>query len=348
MRFKASSRLLSCMKTLINTPSVVGYYPQIHPVMEEMIAPTGYRAEYDNRRTLYVKIPGKSSGRVRMLGAHLDTIGMSVRHIDDNGWLQIRNLGGINLHSLEGENVLVHTRFNGDFTGTVICKSHSVHVYEDARSLEREPVNMRIVLDEEISCRDDAVSLGVRPGDLISVEPRYTETQSGFIKSRHIDDKSSAAILIECLHLLKENRLQPAYDTWLSFPIYEEIGMGGSYVPDEVDEFVALDIGLIGENQEGNEHMVSIGAADNIAPYDWELTNFLIQLAEKNGIRHCVDSFYRYGSDATAAVRAGNNVVPAVFGVACLSSHGYERCHIQGIEETLNLAMAYILTPDAE
>lgn len=344
MRFKTDSRLLDTMKTLINTPSVVGYYPQIHSVLEQMIKEEGYEVEYDNRRTMYVKVPGKSSERTRMLGAHLDTIGMVVRHIDDNGWLQVRNLGGNNLHSLEGENVIVHSRFNGDYTGMVICKSHSVHVYEDARSLDREPENMRILLDEEVHSKADVQKLGIRPGDLISMEPRYVETKSGFIKSRHIDDKSSVAVLVECLRLLKENNLQPAYDTWFSFPIFEEIGLGGTYVPEEVDEFAALDIGLIGENQEGDEHKVSIGGSDNIAPYDWQLTNFLISLAEENGVGYTVDCFYRYGSDATAAVRAGNNIIPAVFGVACMNSHGYERCHVQGIEETLNLAMAYVLT----
>ena len=65
--------------------------------------------------------------------------------------------------------------------------------------------------------------------------------------------------------------------------------------------------------------------------------------AKKANLNYCVDVFYRYGTDANAAIRAGNNVYAAAFGMACMNSHGMERCHISAIEETAKLAIAYAL-----
>lgn len=68
------------------------------------------------------------------------------------------------------------------------------------------------------------------------------------------------------------------------------------------------------------------------------------RLAKANNINYCVDTYYRFGSDATAAIRAGNNIMPAVFGVGCMNSHGYERTSVQAIEDCARLILAYVLS----
>lgn len=339
-----TEEMLKNLEDLINTPSVVGFYPEIHKKLSEMVGNLGYELEFDNKRTAYVRIPGKDSSKTVCVGAHLDTIGLQVRHVMENGWIEVKNLGGVNFHNIEGENVYIHTRSGKTYEGMVICKSHSIHVFDDARSRERDMFNEAILLDEDVSCAKDVYDLGIEHGDLISVEPRFKRTESGFVKSRHIDDKAMVAAVIEVLRQLKEENLTPAYNTLFAFPIFEEIGHGGAYVPSEVSEYVALDIGLIGPDNHGSEKKVSIGASDNYSPYDWELTTKLINLAKENNVHYCVDTYYRFGSDATAAIRAGNNVTPAVFGVGCMNSHGYERTSVQAIEDCAKLTKAYVLS----
>ena len=141
----------------------------------------------------------------------------------------------------------------------------------------------------------------------------------------------------------KRNNLKPKYRTLLAFPIYEEIGHGGAYVPEEVEEYVALDIGLIGPDYHADEKTVSICAKDNYSPYDRELTARIINQAKKTNLNYCVDVFFHYGTDANAAIRAGNNVYAAAFGMAVINSHGKERCHIDSIVDTTKLAIAYAL-----
>lgn len=112
----------------------------------------------------------------------------------ENGWIEVKNLGGVNFHNIEGENVYIHTRSGKTYEGMVICKSHSTHVFDDVRSRERDMFNEAILLDEDVSC-----AIGIEHGDLISVEPRFKRTESGFVKSRHIDDKAMVAAVIEVL-----------------------------------------------------------------------------------------------------------------------------------------------------
>lgn len=172
-----------------------------------MVGKFGYELEFDNKRTAYVRVPGKDSSKIVCVGAHLDTIGMQVRHVMENGWIEVKNLGGVNFHNVEGENVYIHTRSGKTYEGMVICKSHSTHVFDDARSRERDKFNEAILLDEDVSCAKDVYDLGIEHGDLISVEPRFRRTESGFIKSRHIDDKAMVAAVIDVRRFVLETIL---------------------------------------------------------------------------------------------------------------------------------------------
>lgn len=335
--------LINSFKKIINVPSPVGYYVELNPVLEEMAQELGLSVTRDNRSTTYITIPGKNPEKTIMVGAHADTLGMMVYKIEKDGKLRVRQLGGCNFNNLEGETVYVHTRDGRKYSGLLACQSHSVHVFEDARSLERNESTMMIILDEDISSKEDVQALGISNGDYVSVEPRMQLTANGYLKSRFIDDKGAIACCFTAMKYLKENNLQPAYNVIFAIPYNEEIGFGGTYIPEGVSEYLAVDIGLIGPDLEGNEHSVSICAKDNAAPYDYQLTNRLIECAKATNAKYAVDLFFRYGTDANAAMRAGNNLRAAAFGMAVYCSHGMERTHMDGMIGTVNILLEYIL-----
>ena len=335
--------ILDYFKKIIDVPSPVSYYVQMNPVMEQLATELGCSITFDNKHTPYITLEGQDNSRTVLVGAHLDTLGLIIRKIDADGMIRVRALGGVNYASLEGETVTVHTRDGRSYTGLMSCQSHSVHVFDDARSLERNENTMMVILDQPVSSKADVNALGIRNGDIISVEPRCQITENGYVKSRFIDDKGAAACCFAAIKYLKEQGLKPKYRTLFAFPYSEEIGLGGTYVPPEVSEYVAIDIGLIGPGYDGQESKVSICAKDNSTPYDYELTSRLIELAEQNGIDHAVDIFYRYGTDANAALKAGNNVKAAAFGMAVYCSHGMERTHMDGLNATTDLLLSYLL-----
>ena len=129
--------ILRYFETLVKVPSPVGYYVQMNPVICRLAEELGYAVWFDHKSTAYITVDGEDNSKTVLVGAHLDTIGMVVRCIDADGMIRVRQLGGINYNSVEGETVTIHTRDGRSYTGLMACQSHSVHVFDDARTLER-------------------------------------------------------------------------------------------------------------------------------------------------------------------------------------------------------------------
>lgn len=106
-------------------------------------------------------------------------------------------------------------------------------------------------------------------------------------------------------------------------------------------EYLAVDMGAIGDGQTTDEYSVSICAKDSSGPYHYEFTNHLIQLAQKNEIPHQIDIYPYYGSDASAAIRAGFDIRHALIGPGIESSHALERTHLDSMKASLDLLVAY-------
>jgi len=343
MRFDIDRKyLIDSLEKIMSAPSPVGYYVKLKPVIEQMAAELGYAVTYDKKQTAYITLDGEDNSKTVLLSAHADTLGFVVRCIESNGMLMVRKLGGINFASTEGETVTVHTRDGREYTGLVICKSHSTHAFNDATTLERNEDTVRILLDENVRSKDDVRALGIQNGDYISIDPHFQFTEKGYVKSRFIDDKGGVACCFAALKYIKDNGIKPKYRTVFAVPYYEEIGFGGSFVPGEVSEFVAVDIGLIGPELDGDERKVSICTKDVVSVYDYELTNLLIEKAKKAECPYATDVFMRYSTDAMAAWRGGNDLRVRAFGMAVYCSHGRERTHIDGLAGTANLIIAYV------
>ena len=336
------SFLLDTARRLIETPSPVGYYRELKPVIEALAAELGYTVTYDNRDTAYITVEGEDPSKTVCISTHADTLGLMVRGINEDGTLRIRALGGINFANVEGENVTVHTRSGKTYTGLLICVHHSSHAYDDAKIMERNENTVQVLLDEPVKTVEDVKALDIRNGDYVSIDPRFTVTKNGYLKSRFIDNKAAMACAFSVLKSLAENQQKPKYNTVFAFPFYEEIGFGGVFVPAEISEYVAVDISILGPDADGSEQSVTVCAKDASMPYDFDLTNRLIDTAKRNGIPYAVDLFYRYGSDASQAIKGGNNVRIAAFGMGVYCSHGVERTHITGVENTAKLMLAYV------
>lgn len=296
--------LVKCFYDLVHAPSPVSFDEKVRPIVEKYAKDLGYEVTYDRKRTAYITLEGEDNSKTVLIGAHLDTLGMVVRSVDKDGAIRIRNLGGVSHTSCEGETVTIHTRDGKSYTGLYTCQAHSVHVFDEAKTLERNEDTMMILLDYPVKTKEDVRALGIQNGDIVSIDPHYSETEMGYIKSRFIDDKAGVACIFAGLKYLTDNNLKPKYRTLLAFSYYEEIGHGGAYLPEEVEEFVSIDIGLIGPHYDGNEYCIGICSKDFYSPYDIQLTNRLIEQAKKAECDYAVDVYYRYGSDASIAIKA--------------------------------------------
>ena len=330
---------------LLAIPSPVGYtYMAIEWVRKELESLGVKKYNITKKGALIAYVKGKDSNYKKMISAHVDTLGAVVKKVKKNGRLEITNVGGFAWGSVEGEHVTIHTLSEKTYTGTILPIKASVHVYGDvAREMPRTEETMEIRIDEDVKTDEDVFKLGILQGDFVSLDPRTRVLENGYIKSRYLDDKLCVAQILAYLKYLKDNKLKPRTDLYIYFSNYEEIGHGVSVFPEDLDEFIAVDIGLVaGEDAHGDEKKVNIIAKDSRSPYDYTLRKKLQEAADKNKIQYTVGVHNRYGSDATTAILQGFDFKYACIGPNVDATHHYERCHNDGIVETIKLLIAYL------
>lgn len=329
---------------LTNTPSPTGFTNVIMDYVKAEAERFGYTAVQTPKGGILVSVEGVDTQKHRMVTAHLDTLGAMVRAIKPSGRIKMDLVGGFGYPSIEGENCLIHVAKNGrTYSGTILMHQTSVHVYRDANTAERNQTNMEIRLDEKVHSEDEVRALGIEVGDFISFDPRTIVTESGYIKSRHLDDKVSAAILLHLLKIYKEKGVDLPYTTHFYFSNNEEIGYGAnSSIPKEVVEYLAVDMGAMGDDQQTDEYTVSICVKDGSGPYHYGLRQQLVALAEEKEIPYRLDIYPYYASDASAAMRAGVDVRHALLGAGIESSHSYERTHMDSVRATERMVDAYL------
>lgn len=325
-------------------PSPTGFTQDIMDWVADLVTGWGYEPVRTPKGGLMVSLPGQNDDKHRLLTAHVDTLGAMVRAIKPDGRLKIALVGGFTYNAIEGENCTVHVAKTGKtHTGTILLHQTSVHVYKDAGTAERNQTNMEIRLDEKVRTADETRALGIDVGDFISFDPRTVVTETGFIKSRHLDDKVSAAILLKLLETYKAEGTVPPYTTHIYFSAFEEVGHGAnSSIPPKTVEYIAVDMGAMGDDQQTDEYTVSICVKDGSGPYHYGLRQQLVALAEQAGIPYKLDIYPFYGSDASAAMRAGAEVRHGLLGAGIEASHAYERTHKDSVEATERLVDAYI------
>lgn len=330
-------------RNLISIDSPSGYGQEVTEYLLEEFNKLGYHAYRTVKGGVIAELGGEDKNDGILLEAHCDTLGAMVHEIKSNGHLKMTNVGGMLPDNAEAENVRVITKFNGSYEGTCQLVNPSKHVNTEYSNTDRNWDTIEIVLDEDVKTKEDVVALGIMPGDYVCFEPRFRVTSSGYIKSRFLDDKLSSAILIGYAKYLKEEQITTKRAVYLHFTIYEEVGHGGcAPVPAGVTEAWSVDMGCVGTGLQCTERQVSICAKDSGGPYNYEVVKRQIELAKANNIDFAVDIYPAYGSDVEATLRAGHDVRHGLIGPGVFASHGYERSHVDGVENTLRLIQAYL------
>lgn len=326
------------LKELTAIPSPSGYTKEVANYLMSLLQEMGYKPELSRKGNVFVTLGGE--GEPLVLAAHVDTLGAMVRSIKENGRLRPTTLGGHVWSTADGENCTIHTRDGKVYTGVVLNTEPSVHVADK----KPEPVeeNMEILLDESVSTKEEVLSLGIQTGDIIAMEPRTVVTKSGYIKSRFLDDKLSASILLGIAKIAKEESLSFNRKVSLLFTVYEEVGHGGSFVPKDTEEMISVDMGCVGADLGCTERMVSICAKDSGGPYNYDLVTELSNIAKEEKLDYAIDVYPHYGSDVEATLRAGYDIRHGLIGPGVYASHNYERSHVDGIKNTFLLLTTYI------
>lgn len=330
--------VVSTLKEILAVHSPTGYTIEVINYIESLFKGSKLHITKTNKGALLVSF---SENPELVVTGHIDTLGAMVKEVKGDGTLEITELGSYPLNSFEGEYVTIRSSKGKLFRGTFLLNNPAAHVNRNVQSEKRELDKMSVRIDALVYSDEDVRKLGIEVGDFIFYDTRFETTDTGFVKSRFLDDKACAAVMIE---LIKEySKSGKAKNIGFYFSNYEEVGHGSSTgFPASVKELLVLDMAVVGNGCTGREDAVSICVKDSSGPYDFTVNEKLRKLAEKNKINYVIDIYPYYGSDGSAAVRSGYDVRVGLIGPGVSASHGVERTHEKGLEATYKLTKAYI------
>jgi putative aminopeptidase FrvX len=340
-----TSRMLEFLVGLLETPSPTGDVSRAITYIQGALADLPFEMKITPKGILVGTWAGQQADTPRAVTAHVDTLGAMVRHIKDNGRLRLAQIGGWVWTSVEGEGVTILASNGQQYRGAILPVAASAHAHSRKKRQEkRTDETMEVRIDARTSSAEETRALGIRVGDFISIDPRVEVSETGFIRSRHLDDKAGVAVLNAALHAIAEAGLQPRQRTTLHISHYEEVGHGAAAgLPKDLKELLAVDMAVVAPEQQSDEFSVGICAKDSGGPYHIDMRRRLETLAQRAGIPYRTDVYPYYGSDGEAYWHAGGDVRLALIGPGVDASHHYERTHREALEHTARLVVEYLL-----
>lgn len=331
---------------LLSVPSPTGTTDAAVAFVTGELDRVGVGWERTRKGDLRWRIAGAGRAPARALAAHVDTLGAMVKEVKPEGRLRLSPIGAYDWATVEGAEVLVLPFEAAPITGTVVNVKQSSHVHGPAlRALQRVEAVMEVRLDAQVATRADVAALGLAVGDPVAFVANARTTPTGFVKSRHLDDKACVATLLELTEAFVATGMRPAGDLVCGVTTYEEVGHGGAaLLPADVEELVVLDMAAVGEGQTSRETGVTLCVKDTSGPYDARLGRHLRQVARQAAVDLAVDVYPFYASDGSAAWRGGADVRVALLGPGVDASHAFERTHVDALTATYALVAAYSLS----
>ena len=249
---------LHFLKTLVNTPSPVGHETRGQRVWldyAKKFADETFSDAYGN----CVAVLNKGGGPRIMLAAHADEIAMVVNYIDDNGFIYVRRLGGVDAAITKAQRIVIHTR-GGAVKGVV------GNVAPHLTKLEGEPKMPKIhdiFIDIGVSSRKEAEQL-IRIGDPITLADEFDVLRGDLVVARAFDNRIGTFAVAETLRLLKESKVKLNVEVCAVSNVQEEVGLLGarqiaySLNPDlalVVDVTHATDYPTVSKTQHGDTRL---------------------------------------------------------------------------------------------
>jgi len=212
------------LRELVEIPGGSGSEEEVAAAIVRHVGDLPLEKSLDPMGNLTLKIAGAAPQGSVMVCVHMDEVSLVVRHIEENGRLSFNLNGLIDTRTLVSTELDVHSQ-GGTYVGVIGTRgAHLVTAEERARPLGIES----LWLDVGARSRDQAVAMGIRPGDLVTYRPNFSEMAGGHIVSKAIDNRAGCAVLVDLARKLAGVELP--YDLYLVAAVQEEVGARGSRV----------------------------------------------------------------------------------------------------------------------
>mgnify|MGYP001570236241 FL=1 len=331
---------MKILEQLINLQGISGNEHEVRNFILKEVKKYSKAVEVDRMGNIIVRKKGKSPSV--MLMAHMDEIGLIIKSIDEDGKIQISNVGGIDPVVLVGHRVEIQSA-KGEINGIITTKE----ILNDKDAVKR------IVMDNLFVFtglnKKGLEKQGVRVGNYMTFSKSSnfcTLGSSDIVAGKSLDDRIGCFILLEVLRKLKTS-----HEVIFVFTVQEEVGLYGAKASVfNLNPDYAIAVDVAGHDEDNQRMLLGRGPALTIKDAEMLgnkcLNEGLEQIAKKMKIKIQREVSDAGTTDATSIFAAKGGVPSAVLGVPVANIHTtIGAAHKQDIEDAINLLVTFLKSP---
>jgi tetrahedral aminopeptidase len=230
------------LEKLSNAQGVTGRENQVREHLSEMLKPVADEIKVDRMENIIAVKKGKSGAPKIMLAAHMDEVGLMVKNITKDGFIQFTKMGGIDDRILAAQKVVVFTK-KETYPGIVGAKPPHIQKEEERKKIMAYD---DLFIDVGAENREDATKMGIAVGDPIAFDVTYTKLSRGTVLGKAFDNRAGCAAMVETMKMLKDVDCT----VYAVGTVQEEVGLRGSGTAAfavDPDLAIAMDVTIAGD-----------------------------------------------------------------------------------------------------
>jgi len=230
------------LEKLSNACGVTGRETQVRDLMIQLLKPYADEIQVDKLENVIAIKKGKANSPKIMLAAHMDEVGLMVKTITKEGFVQFTKMGGIDDRILPAQRVTIYTK-KGTYPGIIGSKPPHIQKEEERKKIITYD---DLFIDVGAESREDAASMGVAIGDAIAFDVKYVNLGKDAVIGKAFDNRAGCVTMVETLKLLGQTDCTVcAVGT-----VQEEVGLRGAAAAAfgvDPDLAIALDVTIAGD-----------------------------------------------------------------------------------------------------
>jgi endoglucanase len=338
--------LAETLEKLSNACGVAGREEEVRGLMKKFLKSYVDEVKEDKLGNIIGIKKGKKSASKVMLAAHMDEIGLLVKTISKEGFIQFAKIGGIDDRILLAQKVIVYTE-KGLLDGIIGSKPPHIQKEEERK---RVLTYDELFIDIGAENQEQAKKMGVKIGDPVGFDIKFAKVGKNIVIGKAFDDRVGCAVMIEAMKRLEKTECT----VYAVGTVQEEVGLRGATTAAfgiYPDIGIALDVTIAGDvpGVREVEAPIKLGKGPSIEIADMGLiahpkvVRLLIDAAEENKIPYQLETGLPGSTDAARISLTREGVPSGVISIPTRYIHSPSSLlSLEDAEKTVKLTVAAV------
>ena len=238
---------------LSNACGVTGRENEVRELMIRLMTPYTDEIIVDRLENVIAVKKGKEKSPKIMLAAHMDEVGLMVKTITKDGFLQFAKMGGIDDRILPAQRVTIFSK-KRTFAGIIGSKPPHIQKEEERKKIIASD---ELFIDIGAESKDDALAMGVSVGDSVGFDVNYVQLGKDVVVGKAFDNRAGCVTMVEALRILEKTD----FTIYAVGTVQEEVGLrgaGAAAFSVDPDVAIALDVTIAGDTPGVKEYDTSV------------------------------------------------------------------------------------------